>query len=330
VNALSTRWRQMPLRSILASYAERATRPEYPHAVMGVMPEAFHVMRLEKSAQLRHQRDARFYAHALPEGLVASRGLDMEISHAADFAQHVQRAFHPLGGLPDAVSLLFPSSTMRFSLMEVDTLPSSDEERRQTLGWKMSSKLPYPYQETCIAYDVRPAAGPGGKSQVTAVSVKRSLIERLLEIFDSLDVHAGFMTPYALAPVAAMPLEGRLLHAQFLPGLMSLLFTEGGSLRLFRNRAWHTEEGFSERRDDAVQTFRETLTYLQEKLQVPTLDRVLVASHGGEDMPLSGEVLEEAGCPAGPYPWPSGIRAADSSTGAEFSWCPVLAWIAGG
>jgi len=200
----------MPLRSVVErapwlatarGFFKKIADPEYPPFVMGFSAKDIHVLCLQHAAA-KGRFDVRHHVHSLPAGLITLEQSDMQVAHVADFAGQVQRAFHPLGGVPDSVSVLFPDTLARFSVLEMDELPVSVRERQEHVSWKLSAKLPYPVQEARVVYDVEAPKVFPGRYRVSAVSVRRPVLAKLDEVFQAMEIHAGFLIPRALAPVA--------------------------------------------------------------------------------------------------------------------------------
>jgi hypothetical protein len=293
----------------------------YPRVAVEISPVSVKAVRLEPVSPRATEFRLHHAERPLEEGVVDVKLLDMEVARPADVARGIARALEAVGGLEAEVSVLFPSLVVRAAFLEIESLPASPAERLDMVRWKIAGKLPYSAQLARIVYEVQPVVN--GKHHVFAMAVREPVVLAMEEIFQTLEIHAGFLQPAGFALLYAAPRPGRgTLHLMVDERSLFLAVTCGDEVRFLRTKTMHhlsalrssvTEDGSRESYAEGLRRELEaTLAYLRQQGERFAFDACRLSAGETREVVGKDAVEEAVGVPVESYPWPERVRGGES------------------
>jgi len=131
------------------------------------------------------------------------------------------------------VALVVPSAWTRSYRLEFQELPRRHGEVEQVVQWRLKKLLPVPPADLRLSLVPLPS-GNGARPLLAMAAIERALAE-LEASFAEVGVELGMITSRYFALAAEDPPGPRLL-VQHEEGFLSLLLTQGGTLRLIRTK----------------------------------------------------------------------------------------------
>jgi type IV pilus assembly protein PilM len=190
------------------------------------------------------------------------------------------------------IALVLPDEAARISLVNAETLPKSLQEQQTFLRWKLKKTVPFDVDAAQIAFRVIGGRGErnernGGHDIVVALS-PRSIIQEYETLMESLDIHAGFVTPSTLAALNLMlPPKDDMLFVKLAPDCVTTTVFQHGRISFYRRVA---ELGVYE-------SVYPTMLYYQDKLGGTTLHEIVVCGYDVDAKPVIAELHEKTGIP---------------------------------
>jgi hypothetical protein len=289
-------------------------RPVVPPHVFCLQPEGITYLRVrsEPPAGFADVRHARYPGNSVGTG---SSGTPVFTREA--FSESVETARRSSGGRLSRASVVFPDSWARILPVEFDTLPESEEARRDMVVWKLKKLLPGVSAELSVVFDEMPPVGQERRLLVAAAPAET--LRSIEQSFESLGVRVGALAPSSLVLVEGLaptlsersPGDWALVHRS-LGSLVLVIARDGGPL-FFRQRPIESEE------EDHEQEVRLSISYYAEKLHGPGLSAVYVH----DELP-DQKMLEVAAFPSPPVPISGLLFQADSGFDERVSARPEL------
>jgi hypothetical protein len=289
-------------------------RAVVPPHVFCLQPEGITYLRVRSEppvgfADVRH---ARYPGNSVGAG---SSGTPVFTREA--FSESVETARRSSGGRLSRASVVFPDSWARILPVEFETLPESEEARRDMVVWKLKKLLPGVSAELSVVFDEMPPVGQERRLLVAAAPAET--LRSIEQSFESLGVRVGGLAPSSLVLVEGLaptlsersPGDWALVHRS-LGSLVLVIARDGGPL-FFRQRPIESEE------EDHEQEVRLSISYYSEKLHGPGLSAVYV-----HDEVPDRRMLEIASFPRPPVPISGLLFQADSGFDERVSARPEL------
>jgi len=167
---------------------------------------------------------------ALREGVLEPSPVKENFLDAAAFAAAVKKLVPPAasGGRRTA-ALILPDNCVRIAVLDFDTLPEKEEERRALIRFRLRKSVPFDVDEAALAWYQQ-----AGNSVVVALA-PAEIIARYEAPFRAAGLNPGFVTVSSLAMAETLPSTGSFLMARRSPGSLTVLAVKNGEVTIARS-----------------------------------------------------------------------------------------------
>ncbi len=193
-----------------------------PDFVFEIAADGIAMSRTRPPASVQHA--------ALPAGVVVPSPVRDNILDPTTFAAAVAKlipATTRRGRRTAAVIL--PDNSLRLAVLDFETLPDKEEERRALIKFRLRKTLPFDIDEAALSFHVERG------NKVVAAVAPVEIVARYEAPFRAAGLHPGFITASSLALMELLPSAGSLLVAHRSPGGLTVLAILNGVLTLARS-----------------------------------------------------------------------------------------------
>ena len=270
----------LKLKQQAASFFE----PKLPPVALEIAPDCLAAVRVSVKAPRSLERYA---VMPLPAGLVVPSLVQPNISSAGEFLNIVRAALAKAEIKSNRISVAIPDASVKVTIHHLDKLPGNESERQQLLKWRLKKTIPFNVEDFQLAY-LQQSAESGG-SLVLTVNVHKEVQAQFESLFQSLGMHAGYITPSSFA---AFELLSRLNGQSPCKSLLFLKAGWGGITAVMSHQnaiAFFRHVGAAEASlhasatplpmDSAEELYNEIhpcLMYYQDKLEETGVQRIFV------------------------------------------------------
>lgn len=185
-----------------------------PEFVFEAAADGIACSRTRPPSSLQHAR--------LAAGVVAPSPVKENILDPAAFAEAVKKLAPVNGRGKHAAALILPDNCVRIAVLDFDTLPAKEEERRPLIGFRLRKSVPFDVDEAALSYF--PQAG----NKVIVALTPAEIVAHYEAPFRAAGFNPGLVTVSSLAILDLLPVTGSLVLAHRSPGTLTILaLTEG-------------------------------------------------------------------------------------------------------
>ena len=193
----------------------------------------------------------------------------------------VQKALDGAGFSGSELCLVIPDESVRVALLNVDSLPDADTERRAIIRWKLKKNVPFDVDSAQVAYQI---LRQNGSVELLVALSRQRIAEQYQEGVESMGLHAGVISPSTMAALNLLrDVSGDVLFVKKNPTSVTTSIVMGGTLRFYRKVALGPLY-------DAVYP---TLMYYQDRLGGAGLGEALICGEGiveSEEEEMAGRI----------------------------------------
>lgn len=211
---------------------------------------------------------------------------------------------------PRPAALILPDFAARLQVLDFDTFPGNFEEQQALVRFRMKKTIPFDVESAAVSFYQQQASGSGSRRvEVVVASMSLEITGRYEAPFRAYGFHPGLVTTSAMAAMNLAPQAGLNVIAKLSPGALTLMVTDGASLRLVR--CVELEQGTV---DEMTAVIHPTLVYVEDEMK-RRAERLLLCGFGGDTQRLGSEWQQEFGIPVeglhskfgAPARWNAGI-----------------------
>lgn len=201
------------------------------------------------------------------------------LSNEAGLAEALRRVRMETGRW-DKASVLLPDPWFRMNIVELPSLPDSDQEAMEVVRWSLRRTLPVPPEQLRVAYSLLSKSAEGAKVMVlSAIDATISAIER---VFAAAGVEVVLIEPVGLNIWNAITVretenEGDRLFLYLRDTDFTTAVFRGSQPLFIRSRNLSAERSIE-------QEIRLSAGYLRDSLNVAAFARCYIAGEGGADI----------------------------------------------
>ena len=223
----------------------------------------------------------------LPAGSIVGSLVEKNIVDVAAVRDLTKDALKQAGHRGFEISVVVPDESSRITFVTVESLAGKAEDRDAFIRWKLKKSVPFDVDTAQMAYQVLgPHEGPEGKGFDVMVALSpRAIVQEYEDLFERLDLHAGYIVPSGVAVMNLYPAPASNLRAD--DTLFVKIAPDSVATTIFQN---HRPRFYRRVTDmplyDAVYP---TMMFYQDKLGGNVLSNALLC---GYDKALSREMDE--------------------------------------
>lgn len=233
----------------------------------------------QKRTQIETRTAAELPAYTVAPSLTDPNIRDMEKARLT-----VRDALQQTGFKGSEIALIIPDDAARIAFVTAENMPKNAEEQKTFLRWKLKKTVPFDVDSAQIA------CRTVGPQEVLVALSPRSIIEGYENLFDAMDVQAGFVLPSTLAALNLFNAPaGDTLVLKVAPDCITTTVFQQRRIKFYR-RVTDVTALY-----DAVYP---TLMYYQDKLGGETLRQVTVCGYDTDLRDSLAELQEKLGLTA--------------------------------
>lgn len=219
-------------------------------------------------------------AAELPENSVLGSLVDTNILNVDGTRSKVRDALMQAGFKGSEIAVVVPDDATRIAFVTAENMPKDLKERQTFLRWKLKKTVPFDVDAAQIAFRML------GQHDVLVVLSPRPIVEEYENLFDSLDIHAGFVVPSTLAALNLfIPPAEDTLFLKIAPDCITTTVFQRRRIQFYRRV---TDVSLY----DAVYP---TLMYYQDKLGGSAIRHVTVCGYDSDLHYSMAEIQEKLG-----------------------------------
>lgn len=265
-----------------------------PEFVFEVAADGIAMSRTRPPAALQHV--------SLAPGVVTPSPVKENIVDAAAFADAVRQLTPEGSGRGKRrAALILPNNSVRIAVLDFDSFPEKEDERRPLINFRMRKSVPFDVDEAALAYFPQP-----GKKVVVALAPSE-IIAHYEAPFRGAGWQPGLVTVSSLAMLDLLPVTGSLVLAHHSPGVLTVIALSEGVVTIVRSI--EIEETEADPLEEIIGAIYPTLAFIEDQTQVRP-EKLFVAGLGKDSAIRLAVELEIAVEPiAGQYPGLAGYLA---------------------
>ncbi len=263
-------WARSPLR--------RYFEPRLPGIACEISRRFFSLVQLDPR---RSRWVDGFAVGTLPQDLVVPSLTRPSIRSIEDLGKIIKATLFKAGVNTHRISLAIPDACTRVAIHAFEALSSKHEEKVELLKWKLKKTIPYNIDDSHLSFVEQPTET--GENYVVTVNIHKEVLAQFEELFESLGIHVGFITPATFATYELLArqhpdeIQKSVLFVRVRASNISSLIVQQGAIVFYR----HTDFAFENPMDlmlnwsvDPYDEIHPCLMYAQDKLGATGVDQV--------------------------------------------------------
>jgi type IV pilus assembly protein PilM len=252
-----------------------------PEFAFEVAADGIAISRTRPPAALQHV--------ALAPSVIAPSPVKENILDPAAFAAAVRNLTPPsTGRRKRGATLILPDNCVRIAVLDFDTLPQKEEERRPLINFRLRKSVPFDIDEAALSYFPQ-----AGKKVIVALAPSE-IVAHYETAFRAAGLHPGLVTVSSLAMLDLLPAMGSLVLAHFSPGALTVIALSDGVVTIARTL--EMTEGEPDPLDEIIAAIYPTLAYIEDQNRSRP-QKLFIAGFGDESEPSSIRLSVELDIP---------------------------------
>jgi type IV pilus assembly protein PilM len=244
---------------------------------------------------------------SLAPGVIAPSPVKENILDPAVFADAVRQLTPPATGRKKRrAALILPDNCVRIAVLDFDTLPQKEEERRPLINFRLRKSVPFDIDEAALSYFPQ-----AGKKVIVALAPSE-IVAHYETPFRAAGLHPGLVTVSALAILDLLPVTGSLVLAHHSPGALTVIALSDGVVTIARTLEMGEPDGLTDPLDEIVAAIYPTLAYIEDQVHARP-GKLFIAGFGEQSESSSTRLAVELEIPVeaipGSYPGLAGYLA---------------------
>lgn len=192
---------------------------------------------------------------ALHPGIVAPSPVRENILDQEAFSDAVRRlAPNTTGRGKRKAALILPDNCVRVAVLDFETLPEKEDERRPLINFRLRKSVPFDIDEAALSYY------PQGNKKVLVAVAPAEIITHYEKPFRAAGFQPGLVTVSSLAILDLLPTTGSIVLAHRSPGALTVLGINNGVVTIART----LDVTESDPMDEVIAAIYSTLTYIED------------------------------------------------------------------
>src|SRR5579863_5365879 len=165
----------------------------------------------------------------LMQGVIAPSPVKENILDPTAFAAAVRTLTPPsTSRRKRGATLILPDNCVRIAVLDFDTLPQKEEERRPLINFRLRKSVPFDIDEAALSYFPQ-----AGKKVIVALAPSE-IVAHYEAPFRAAGFHPGLVTVSSLAMLDLLPEAGSLVLAHHSPGALTVIALSDGVVTIAR------------------------------------------------------------------------------------------------
>jgi type IV pilus assembly protein PilM len=125
-------------------------------------------------------------------------------------------------------ALILPDNCVRVAVLDFDTLPDKEEERRPLINFRLRKSVPFDIDQAALSYF------PQANKKVIVALAPSEIVAHYEAPFRAAGLHPGLVTVSSLAILDLLPTAGSIVLAHRSPGALTVMGVNNGVVTIAR------------------------------------------------------------------------------------------------
>jgi type IV pilus assembly protein PilM len=235
-----------------------------PEFVFEVAADGIAVSRTRPPTSIQHV--------PLAPGVIAPSPVKENILDPAAFADAVRKLTPPsTSRRKRGAALILPDNCVRIAVLDFDSLPDKEEERRPLINFRLRKSVPFDIDEAALSYFPQ-----AGKKVIVALAPSE-IVAHYETAFRAAALNPGLVTVSALAMLDLLPVTGSIVLAHHSPGALTVIALSNGVVTIARTLEMGSED--TDPLDEIVAAIYPTLAYIEDQTRARP-EKLFIAGFG--------------------------------------------------
>jgi len=278
-------------------------------SILGVLrdppPEFVFEIAADGIAMSRTRPPAAIQTVPLLPGVIAPSPVRENILDPDAFAEAVRKLTPPPAGrgrnAKRRAALILPDNCVRIAVLDFDSLPAKEEERRPLINFRLRKSVPFDIDDAALSYF--PQAG----NKVIVALAPSEIVAHYEAPFRAAGFDTGLVTVSSLAMLDLFPVTGSIVIARLSPGALTVLAVSDGVVTIVRSlELAHADEANpGDALADIIADVYPTLAYIEDQTGSRPA-KMLIAGFGPDARTAAPLLAHELEIPVESLdnPWP--------------------------
>jgi type IV pilus assembly protein PilM len=191
-----------------------------PEFAFEIAADGITMSRTRPPASLQHA--------AFAPGVIEPSPVKENVLDPAAFSEAIRKLIPPGSGRRGA-ALILPDNAVRIAVLDFDTLPEKEEERRSLINFRLRKSVPFDIDEAALSYF------PQNSKSVVVTLAPAEIVSHYEAPFRAAGLHPGLVTVSSIAMLELLPAKGSLLVARLSPGSLTIIAMKDGIVTISRS-----------------------------------------------------------------------------------------------
>jgi type IV pilus assembly protein PilM len=239
----------------------------------------------------------------LAAGVIAPSPVRENILDPEAFADAVRKLALPQAGRSARrrAALILPDNSVRIAVLDFDSLPAKEEERRPLINFRLRKSVPFDIDDAALSYFPQPG------NKVIVALAPSEIVAHYEAPFRAAGFDPGLVTVSSLAMLDLFPVTGSIVIARLSPGALTVLAVSDGVVTIVRSlELAHADDTASNHSlADIIADVYPTLAYIEDQAgSRPT--KMFIAGLGRDAKAWAPHLAHELEIPVESFdnPWP--------------------------
>ena len=247
-----------------------------PEFVFEIAADGIAMSRTRPSATVQHA--------PLAVGVIDPSPVKENVLDPAAFTEALRRLIPAgSGSRRRGAALILPDNAVRIAVIDFDTLPEKEEERRALINFRLRKSVPFDIDEAALSYFRQNA-----KSVVVTLA-PAEIVAHYEAPFRALNLHPGLVTVSSLAMLELLPAKGSLLLAHLSPGTLTIIAMKDGIVTIARSLELTSLE-------EVAAALYPTMAYIEDQSGARP-GQLFIAGFGSESIPAAASLSADLEIP---------------------------------
>jgi type IV pilus assembly protein PilM len=244
----------------------------------------------------------------LAAGVIAPSPIRENILDPDAFAEAVRRLLPPQAGRGrngrKRAALILPDNCVRIAVLDFDSLPAKEEERRPLINFRLRKSVPFDIDDAALSYFPQPG------NKVIVALAPSEIVAHYEAPFRAAGFEPGLVTVSSLAMLDLFPVTGSIIIARLSPGSLTVLAVKDGVVTIVRSLELahaETDEGVpvDDSLADIIADVYPTLAYIEDQTGSRPA-KMFIAGFGADAKDSARQLAQELEIPVEPLDttWP--------------------------
>jgi type IV pilus assembly protein PilM len=234
--------------------------------ILGVLrephPEFVFEIAADGIAMSRTRPPAAVQTVPLVAGVIAPSPVRENILDPDAFANAVRKLVPPATGrnAKRRAALILPDNCVRIAVLDFDSLPAKEEERRPLINFRLRKSVPFDIDDAALSYFPQPG------NKVIVALTPSEIIAHYEAPFRAAGFDTGLVTVSSLAMLDLFPVTGSIVIARVSPAALTVLAVTDGVVTIVRSlELTHAGGEADNSLADIIADIYPTLAYIEDQ-----------------------------------------------------------------